>query len=62
MSRRPAAPLADVAIVGVHNTEQARHLPGKDSMSVTFEAAFGALSRRGTVPARGRWSGRTIEQ
>jgi len=50
MSRRPTAPLADVAIVGVHNTEQARHLPGKDSMSVAFEAAHGALSDAGLTP------------
>ena len=50
MSRRPTAPLADVAIVGVYNTEQARHLPGKDSMSVAFEAAYGALSDAGLTP------------
>ncbi len=40
-------PLHDVAVVGVYNTEQARSLAGRDSMSVAFEAAFGALDDAG---------------
>jgi acetyl-CoA acetyltransferase len=36
-------PFRDVAIVGVHNTPQARRLPGHDSSSIALEAALGAL-------------------
>lgn len=36
-----------VAIVGVHNTEQARVLEGHDSRSITFEAGLGALADAG---------------
>jgi acetyl-CoA acetyltransferase len=39
-----ANPLHGVAIVGVHNTAQARSLPGETAESVTFEAIFGALA------------------
>jgi acetyl-CoA acetyltransferase len=42
--------LADVAIVGVHNTKQARHLPDHNSLSIAFEAAFGALADAGLKP------------
>jgi len=37
-------PFRDVAIVGVHNTPQARRLPGHDSSSIALEAALGALA------------------
>ena len=37
----------DVAIVGVHNTEQARVLEGHDSRSITFAAGLGALADAG---------------
>jgi acetyl-CoA acetyltransferase len=40
-------PFRDVAIVGVHNTVQARHLPGHDSASIALEAALGALADAG---------------
>jgi acetyl-CoA acetyltransferase len=40
-------PYRDVAIVGVHNTTQARHLPGHDSESIAVEAALGALTDSG---------------
>jgi len=36
-------PFHNVAIVGVHNTAQARQLEGHDSMSIAVEAAYGAL-------------------
>ncbi len=36
-------PFREVAIVGVHNTAQARRLPGHDSSSIALEAALGAL-------------------
>jgi acetyl-CoA acetyltransferase len=39
--------LHDVAIVGVHNTEQARVLEDHDSRSITFEAGVGALTDAG---------------
>ncbi len=45
-------PLSDVAIVGVHNTKQSRYLPGRNSMSVAFEAGFGALSDAGLSPSQ----------
>jgi acetyl-CoA acetyltransferase len=39
--------LHDVAIVGVHNTKQARVLEGHDSRSITFVAGLGALADAG---------------
>jgi len=44
-------PFRDVAIVGVHNTEQARHLPEHDSHSIALEGALGALGDAGLTPA-----------
>jgi acetyl-CoA acetyltransferase len=44
-------PLRDVCIVGVHNTKQARTLPGHDSRSISLEAALGALADAGLTPA-----------
>jgi acetyl-CoA acetyltransferase len=44
-------PYRDVAIVGVHNTEQARRLPGHDSLSIAVEGALGALEDAGVAPA-----------
>jgi acetyl-CoA acetyltransferase len=44
-------PYRDVVIAGVHNTEQARQLPGHDSESITVEAAIGALADAGLAPA-----------
>jgi acetyl-CoA acetyltransferase len=43
--------LHDVAIVGVHNTHQARVLEGHDSRSITFEAGLGALADAGLTLA-----------
>lgn len=43
-------PFRDVAIVGIHNTEQARALPGHDSGSITLEASLGALGDAGIHP------------
>ena len=40
-------PFHDVAIVGVHNTVQARRLPGHDSSSIALQAALGALDDAG---------------
>ena len=40
-------PFADVAIVGVHNTVQARRLDGHDSESIALEGALGALADAG---------------
>jgi len=40
-------PLRDVAIVGVHNTPQARQLEGHDSYSIAVEGAMGALADAG---------------
>jgi acetyl-CoA acetyltransferase len=40
-------PYRDVAIVGVHNTAQARELPGHDSQSIAVEAVVGALEDAG---------------
>jgi acetyl-CoA acetyltransferase len=40
-------PFHDVAIVGVHNTPQARRLPGHDSSSIALQAALGALHDAG---------------
>jgi len=46
----PAHPYHDVAIVGVHNTDQARVLEGDDSRSITFAAGMGALADAGLGP------------
>lgn len=43
-------PFHDVAIVGVHNTAQARVLDGHDARSITMEAALGALADAGLSP------------
>ncbi|MEY2448472.1 MAG: hypothetical protein QOH79_1948 [Acidimicrobiaceae bacterium] len=40
-------PLRDVAIAGVFNTEQARTLEGRDSLSLAVEGALGALADAG---------------
>src|SRR3954454_22179520 len=40
-------PFRDVAIVGVHNTRQARALDGHDSQSIAVEGALGALAVAG---------------
>jgi acetyl-CoA acetyltransferase len=40
-------PFHDVAIAGIHNTEQARVLEGEGSMSISFKGAFGALADAG---------------
>ena len=45
-----AHPFRDVAIVGVHNTVQARHLPDHDSQSIALEGALGALADAGVSP------------
>jgi acetyl-CoA acetyltransferase len=44
-------PFRDVAIVGVHNTVQARTLPGHDSQSIALEGALGALADAGMTTA-----------
>ncbi len=44
-------PFHDVAIVGVHNTAQARQLPGHDSPSIALAGALGALADAGIDPA-----------
>jgi acetyl-CoA acetyltransferase len=43
-------PFHDVAIVGIHNTKQARVLEGHDSRTITAEAALGALRNAGLGP------------
>jgi acetyl-CoA acetyltransferase len=43
-------PFHDVAIVGVHNTKQARVLEGYDSRTITLEAGFGAVEDAGLTP------------
>ncbi|HYA68255.1 MAG TPA: thiolase family protein [Acidimicrobiales bacterium] len=43
-------PFGRVAVVGVHNTEQARRLPGHDSTSIALAGALGALADAG-IPA-----------
>jgi len=43
-------PFHDVAIVGVHNTAQARVLEGHDARTITMEAALGALADAGLTP------------
>jgi acetyl-CoA acetyltransferase len=44
-------PYGDVAIVGVHNTRQARRLPGHDSSSIGLEGLRGALDDAGIAAA-----------
>jgi acetyl-CoA acetyltransferase len=44
-------PFHDVAILGVHNTPQARRLAGHDSSSIALEAALGALTDAGLAVA-----------
>lgn len=43
-------PYRDVAIVGVHNTVQARTLEGHDSESIAIEGVLGALADAGLEP------------
>jgi acetyl-CoA acetyltransferase len=43
-------PFRDVAIVGVHNTVQARQLPEHDSTSIALIGALGALADAGIAP------------
>jgi acetyl-CoA acetyltransferase len=43
-------PFHDVAVVGVHNTKQARVLDGHDSRTITMEAALGAVADAGLSP------------
>jgi acetyl-CoA acetyltransferase len=43
-------PFHQVAVVGVHNTAQARQLPGHDSRSIALEAAFAAVADAGLTP------------
>ncbi len=45
-------PYHDVAILGVHNTAQARVLEGHDSESIAMEGAAGALADAGIDPAQ----------
>jgi acetyl-CoA acetyltransferase len=44
-------PYRDVAIVGVHNTRQARRLPGYDSSSIALDGVRGALADAGIAAA-----------
>jgi acetyl-CoA acetyltransferase len=44
-------PLHDVAIVGIYNTHQARMLPGETSLSISIDAAKGAMADAGLDPA-----------
>ena len=44
-------PYRDVAVVGVHNTVQARQLPGHDSESIALQGALGALADAGLRPS-----------
>lgn len=50
MTRQSSHPFADVAIVGVHNTVQARVLPEHDSTSIALAGALGALADAGIAP------------
>ena len=43
-------PFRNVALVGVHNTVQARHLPEHDSTSIAVMGALGALADAGLSP------------
>jgi acetyl-CoA acetyltransferase len=47
----PDHPFHDAAIVGVHNTRQARRLEGDDSSTITIEAALGAIEDAGLQPS-----------
>jgi acetyl-CoA acetyltransferase len=47
----PTHPFRDVAIAGVYNTEQARHLPRHDSNSIALAGALGALADAGISPS-----------
>ena len=53
-------PYRDVAIVGVHNTPQARRLAGHDSHSIGMDGVLGALADAGLTPARRRRRGRRV--
>lgn len=44
-------PFRDAAIVGVHNTPQARSLPDHDSLSIAIDGALGALADAGLATA-----------
>ena len=44
-------PYRDVAVVGVHNTLQARKLEGHDAESIALQGALGALADAGLRPA-----------
>jgi acetyl-CoA acetyltransferase len=50
VTRQSSHPFTDVAIVGVHNTVQARVLPEHDSTSIALSGALGALSDAGIAP------------
>jgi acetyl-CoA acetyltransferase len=50
MSPPSSHPFAGVAIAGVHNTVQARVLPGHDSTSIALAGALGALADAGISP------------
>jgi acetyl-CoA acetyltransferase len=50
VTRQSSHPFADVAIVGVHNTVQARALPEHDSTSIALAGALGALADAGIAP------------
>jgi hypothetical protein len=45
-----AHPFHDVAIVGVHNTAQARVLEGHDTRTIAMEAGLGALADAASRP------------
>ena len=47
-----AHPFHSVAIVGVHNTVQARQLDGHDSYSIALEGALGSAERFRASPSR----------
>ena len=46
----PAHPFRGVAIAGVYNTAQARHLPDHDSTSIALAGTLGALADAGVPP------------
>ena len=50
VTRQSPHPFAGVAIVGVHNTVQARVLPEHDSTSIALVGALGALADAGISP------------
>jgi len=43
-------PFRDVAVVGIHNTQQAKVLEGHDSQSIALEASLGAIDDAGLSP------------